>query len=189
MEEEIQYFLVEGYEELFKYEASLLDLEKDPNNSDLLQSVFRSIHSIKGTCGFLGFSKLQEIAHKGENLLSSLRDGKIKVNAYLISVLLELSSVIKENMKEIETTGKESVQDYSQFISRLSAILEISLNMIKTPEEHETAGKTVVSETESSVSTVRIEIRHLDKLMNLVGELVLNRNQILETSGRIKDPA
>ncbi len=189
MEEEIQYFLVEGYEELFKYEASLLDLEKDPNNSDLLKSVFRSIHSIKGTCGFLGFNKLQEITHKGENLLSSLRDGKIKVNAYLISVLLELSSVIKENMKEIESTGKESSQDYSQFISRLSAILEISLNMINLKDEHESAAKPSVSETDSSVSTVRIEIRHLDKLMNLVGELVLNRNQILETSARLKDTA
>lgn len=189
MEEEIEYFLVEGYEELLKYEAYLLDLEKDPSNSDLLQSVFRSIHSIKGTCGFLGFTKLQEIAHKGENLLSSLRDGKIKVNAYLISVLLELSTVIKENMKEIETTGKESSQDYSQFISKLSAILEISLNMIGMTEGHDVVAKTVVSETDSSVSTIRIEIRHLDKLMNLVGELVLNRNQILETSGRIKDTA
>jgi two-component system chemotaxis sensor kinase CheA len=63
-------FLVESYENLDRLDRELVGLEKDPNDAEALASVFRTIHTIKGTCGFLGFGKLEAVAHVGENLLN-----------------------------------------------------------------------------------------------------------------------
>jgi two-component system, chemotaxis family, sensor kinase CheA len=71
----VQEFLVESNENLDRLESELVKLEADPKSSDLPASIFRSIHSIKGACGFLGFNKLQALAHAGESLLGKLRDG------------------------------------------------------------------------------------------------------------------
>lgn len=71
----VREFLVESYENLDQLDRDLVTLEKDPGNHDRLASIFRTIHTIKGTCGFFGFSKLESVTHVGENLLSRLRDG------------------------------------------------------------------------------------------------------------------
>ncbi len=73
-------FLVESYENLDRLDRELVSLEKDPHNAETLASIFRTIHTIKGTCGFLGFSKLEAVAHVGENLLSKIRDGVIQLD-------------------------------------------------------------------------------------------------------------
>jgi HPt (histidine-containing phosphotransfer) domain-containing protein len=73
-DEIVREFLVESAENLDLLDRELVRLEKDPRNRDTLASVFRTIHTIKGTCGFLGFTKLESVAHVGENLLSKLRD-------------------------------------------------------------------------------------------------------------------
>ena len=67
-------FLVESYENLDRLDRELVGLEKNPEDRDALSSVFRTIHTIKGTCGFLGFNKLAAVAHGGESWLSRLRD-------------------------------------------------------------------------------------------------------------------
>jgi len=71
----VREFLVESSENLDLLDRELINLEKDPGNRGMLASIFRTIHTIKGTCGFLGFTKLESVAHVGENLLSKLRDG------------------------------------------------------------------------------------------------------------------
>ena len=72
----VQDFLVESYENLDRLDRELVGLEKNPHDREALGSVFRTIHTIKGTCGFLGFNKLEKVAHVGENLLARLRDGR-----------------------------------------------------------------------------------------------------------------
>ena len=67
-------FLIESYENLDRLDRDLVGLEKNPEDKDALAGVFRTIHTIKGTCGFLGFTKLEAVAHVGENLLTRLRD-------------------------------------------------------------------------------------------------------------------
>ncbi len=76
----VREFLVESNENLDLLDRELVQLEKDPTNRDKLASIFRTIHTIKGTCGFLCFSKLEAVAHVGENLLSRLRDGELVLN-------------------------------------------------------------------------------------------------------------
>ena len=70
-------FLVESYENLDQLDRDLVALEQQPRSAERLSSIFRTLHTLKGTCGFLGFSKLEAVAHVGENLLSRLRDGKL----------------------------------------------------------------------------------------------------------------
>ena len=75
MDDVVKEFLVESYENLDRLDRDLVELEKAPSDHEILSSIFRTIHTIKGTCGFLAFSKLESVAHVGESLLSRLRDG------------------------------------------------------------------------------------------------------------------
>ncbi len=77
MDELTREFLIESQEGLDRMERCLTDLEGRPNDMGLLGEIFRSVHTIKGTTGFLGFKRLEKLAHAGENLLGLLRDGKL----------------------------------------------------------------------------------------------------------------
>src|SRR5690606_19834277 len=79
MDEIVQEFLVECYENLDQLDRDLVQLESETGSRDLLASVFRTIHTIKGTSGFLGFDRLESVTHVGENLLARLRDGHMEM--------------------------------------------------------------------------------------------------------------
>ncbi len=85
----IREFLVESHENLSRLDQELIELESHPKDAALLASVFRTIHTIKGTCGFFAFSTLEKIAHQAESLLSQLRDGQRELNPSLVSLILE----------------------------------------------------------------------------------------------------
>src|ERR1700690_2908563 len=89
-------FLAESYENLDRLDRELVSLEKDPKNRDALAGVFRTIHTIKGTCGFLGFGKLEKVAHTGENLLSLLRDGRLFLTPEITTHLLGTVDAIRQ---------------------------------------------------------------------------------------------
>ena len=89
-------------------ERCLTDLEVRPDDSALLSEIFRSVHTIKGTTGFLGFKRLEMLAcHTGENLLGLLRDGKLKASAPIITALLQLLDGLRSVLKNIESTTGE----------------------------------------------------------------------------------
>lgn len=213
MDEAIQFFLIECHEEMTKLESNLIQLEKSPYDSELIKTIFRAVHSIKGTCGFLGFVKLGKIAHTAENLLSDLRDGKIKTSREIISALLTFISITNEIMVHIESTEKEGDNEYLDFIELLGKLKNsqaiTTIQNSARPEksslssEHsepvtndnsqiQNASQSINPELEvkSAIadSTIRVELKLLDKLMNLVGELVLNRNQLLQVSTNMKEP-
>ena len=79
----IREFLVESHENLSRLDQEIVELEKHPKDVELLASIFRTFHTIKGTCGFLAFSTLETITHQAENLLSQLRDGERELNPSL----------------------------------------------------------------------------------------------------------
>ena len=74
-------FLTEASESLDHFDQDLIRLEEDPHNSSVINKIFRAIHTLKGTCGFLGFSKLESLSHIGENLLDGLRTGRLELTA------------------------------------------------------------------------------------------------------------
>ncbi len=118
----IRDFLLESNENLDQLDRDLITLEKDPTARDILASIFRTIHTIKGTTGFLGFKRLESVAHVGENLLSSLRDGRLTLNAEITSALLAMVDAVRQMLVKIEATGKEGDGDYTSLIETLTRL-------------------------------------------------------------------
>ena len=242
-------FLVESYENLDRLDRDLVGLEKNPKDKEALAGVFRTIHTIKGTCGFLGFGKLEKVAHVGENLLAHLRDGQLTLNPAITTALLGMVDAVRQMLKEIESTGQDGEVDYPELRETLTHLLSpeaaasntaagkleaalqaaappMSLGAILmqqagvTPEEILLAVKkqkegdprlmgeilveqhavrpadvadalqiqrTSRGQAAASDSTIRVDVGLLDKLMTLVGELVLARNQLLQISNSVED--
>ncbi len=122
----VKEFLVESYENLDQLDRDLVVLETNPSDQAKLASIFRTIHTIKGTCGFLAFSKLEGVAHVGENLLGRLRDGKLVLNAEITSALLATVDAVHEMLRNIENSGNEGDGDYSALTAQLKALQEDS---------------------------------------------------------------
>jgi two-component system chemotaxis sensor kinase CheA len=199
--EVIKEFLIESNENLARLELEMVDLEKRPGDAALLGSIFRAIHTIKGTCGFLGFQQLEKIAHAAESLLNQLRNGERRLTPALVSVILDAVDAIKTILATIEATGREGDHGGAELIQRL-------LRATETPDEAAAAapakaesgpravpapadvqestpgnGNSDAEQARSSSiadSTIRVDVALLDNLMNLVGELVLARNHILQ---------
>lgn len=129
----IQDFLVESAENLDRLDRDLVGLEKNPADKEALAGVFRTIHTIKGTCGFLGFSKLEKVAHVGENLLSRLRDGKLTLNPDITTALLGMVDAVRQMLKEIQSTGQDGEADYPELRERLSQLLNSGSGAIASP--------------------------------------------------------
>src|SRR4051812_1489786 len=83
-------FLEESRENLDRVDLDLVALERAPDGTEIVARIFRAVHTIKGTCGFLGFGRLEAVAHAGENVLSALRDRAIESTPHLTSVLLQM---------------------------------------------------------------------------------------------------
>ena len=238
----VQEFLVESYENLDRLDRELVSLEKNPGDTETLASIFRTIHTIKGTCGFLGFSKLEAVAHVGENLLSKLRDGVLRLSPNATTALLSMVDAVRQMLASIEATGHEGERDDAALIARLTALLKseqpapeavapapapvpnigdllmekagatrsdiklavekqeqgdprhmgeilVEEGAVKSADVVEALQTQQAARAQSSVSdsTIRVDVALLDKLMNLVGELVLARNQVLQFSNATED--
>jgi len=122
MDEIVKDFLIESNENLDRLDQELVKLESDPASKPLLDSIFRTIHTIKGSCGFLGFTRLEKVAHVGENLLSRLRDGELKLNADITSGLLAMVDAVRHMLAEIQATEHDGNDDYPDLMARLKAL-------------------------------------------------------------------
>ncbi len=189
MDEIIREFIVESGEGLDQLERDLVELEKEPQDSERLARIFRSAHTIKGTSGVLGFSKIEAVAHVGENLLSQLRDRKLVLSQAITSALLSMVDALRTLLSDIEQGGAEKERDYSEVIARLTAALtgceaEVVPVSAARQERVETAHDAT---PDLSASSIRVDVGLIDKVMTLVGELVLARNQILQYTSSEQD--
>jgi two-component system chemotaxis sensor kinase CheA len=124
MDEIVQEFLVESYENLDQLDSDLVALEQQPGSRELLASVFRTIHTIKGTSGFLAFSKLESVAHVGENLLARLRDGQLVMTPTTTDVLLRMVDTIRALLSAIEESHSEGPVEVAQVVAAIRAVLD-----------------------------------------------------------------
>lgn len=222
MDELTREFLIESQEGLDRMERCLTELEKRPGDTALLSEIFRSVHTIKGTTGFLGFKRLEKLAHAGENLLGLLRDGKLAADQSLITGLLQLLDGLRSILKSIEDDSGEGEGDDATLIAHLEELQaparkpqptaaavqapvsapppspppapSVSLEPASPPSEPAKAHPTPESEsdpqrvrapltsTSAAESTLRVDVVLLNRMMNLVGELVLTRNQVLQAT-------
>ena len=219
MDELTREFLIESQEGLDRMERCLTELEAQPKDVGLLSEIFRSVHTIKGTTGFLGFKRLEKLAHAGENLLGLLRDGKLEADRPVITGLLQLLDGLRSILKTIEAEGGESDGVDADLIERLgelqgsahsqpaahakaAPIAAAPQEIFAPPPAQVTAQPTVPLEAKSDTakprvatgpasngsagsaaeSTLRVDVTLLNQMMNLVGELVLTRNQVLQAT-------
>lgn len=124
MDDLLNEFLTETAESIDVVDVELVKLEQDPNNKEVLDNIFRLVHTIKGTCGFLGLPRLESVAHSSENVLGKFRDGELEVSEHAVTVILESLDRIKEILAGLEATEEEPEGDDSELINRLDAIAE-----------------------------------------------------------------
>lgn len=221
----VKEFLVESYENLDQLDRDLVDLEGQPDDSERLASIFRTIHTIKGTAGFFGYSKLEGLTHVGENLLCKLRDGELLLSPAITTSLLAMVDGVREILANVESTGEEGNGDYTATCEQLTGLLneeqtlaasssaieilevleraveedqkveqELDASAPRTEAESDDAIASGNRQSESrgpgvSDGNIRVDVALIDKLMNLVGELVLARNQILQFNNAQTDSA
>ena len=241
MDELTREFLIESQEGLDRMERCLTDLEERPQDAELIGDIFRSVHTIKGTTGFLGFKRLEKLAHAGENLLGLLREGKLTANRPLITGLLQLLDGLRSILKTIEAEDAEGEGDDAALIGRLEE-LQLPAQTERKQPVHARAGvpcrayspgeaegwaarglraasacagcgrsssgaggggcasyragcqilrsrwraippgQRVQATGTAAESTLRVDVALLNRMMNLVGELVLTRNQVLQAT-------
>lgn len=179
-EEIVEAFLEESRENLDQLDRDLVSLETQPGDSALLARIFRTIHTIKGTCGFLGFRHLEALTHAGENLLGALRTGDLALDAAVTTSLLHLVDTVRQVLGRIEASGAEGEGDHQVVIDDLERHLVDAPSV--TPEAPAPAdgGEVVEVSGPAAESSIRVDVTVLDKLMDLVGELILARSQIGE---------
>ena len=221
----IQDLVVESLEGLDQFDSEILALEKGMSGPDSLNTMFRVIHSLKGTSGCLGLGRIESLAHVGENLLSLLRDGKVEAKARTTATLLRYSDALRAMMQSLARNGDPGEADHSQLVADLQALANAtdssdakagSSGLFEDEVEPAPPAETVKPE-EKIVATprivpsapaaprpspntpphsngivetaIRVDVAQLDSLMDLVGELVLTRNQIVQSAGRLQEPA
>jgi two-component system, chemotaxis family, sensor kinase CheA len=190
MEEIVKEFLAESAEGLDRLERGLVELERDPGSRERLAEIFRAVHTIKGTSGMLGYPKAESVAHAGESLLGGLRDGELEPNAALISGMLGMADVLRRLLGAIERTGNEGNEDCSSVLRSLEELARcpVALEWPSGPA-HDAATDNVFGEHATASGTIRVELGLLDRLMDLAGELVLVRNQMLRITALQPDSA
>lgn len=124
MDDLLSEFLTETNEGLTTLDVELVKLEQNPNDTELLSNIFRLMHTIKGTCGFLGLPRLESVAHAGENIMGKFRDGQLVVSERGVSLILECLDQIRTILSVLETTEEEPQGDDTDLINRLNAHAE-----------------------------------------------------------------
>lgn len=119
MDDLISEFLTETGESLDVIDAELVRFENNPEDRAILDNIFRLLHTVKGTCGFLGLPRLEAVAHAGETLLGKFRDGDLAVSPPMVTLVLESIDQIKVILRNIEETGNEPAGEDSELIGRL----------------------------------------------------------------------
>jgi len=204
MDELLNDFLVETNEHIEATADLLVAFERDPSNSGTITKIFRLIHTIKGTCGFLGLSRLEHLTHVAEALIGRLRDGAT-ASPEAVSAILATVDRVKFILANLEKKGKEPEGDDTDLID----VLQLRIGSLAAPsapisaaepvQEQTVAprdtgatkgnGPTKVVEVAGAPSpapptnrpeTIRVAVVALERIMLLVSELVLTRNQLLE---------
>lgn len=235
-QELLEGFLTESTELLEKLDDDLVTLEKSPSDADLLNGIFRSIHTVKGASSFLGFDLLVKVTHKTEDVLNRLRKGELFVNPEIMDVILEAVDLVKLLVNDIkggEIQERETDATIDKLLPYLSENITAPTTLSAEPvkaaspppaKNDETAATTtneaascnetqpeIVAEETSAValinskaptppkaaaakgdeladnSTVRVDVKRLDDLMNQVGELVLERNRMIQLHSDFQD--
>ncbi len=181
----LEEFLVDSHEGLDRLDRDFVTLEHDPASPEALASAFRALHTIKGTCSFFGFRRLERVAHAGEALLAKLRAGTLALTPEITEALLAVVDGVRRLLAGIEGSRQEPEGDDSVLLARLAAWVPAgrpARGAKPAPREPVIAASEPATESTTALQQqhLRVDVRRLDQIMDFVGELVLARNQLLQ---------
>ncbi len=162
MDDLLSEFLTEANESISVLDVELVKLEQNPNDPALLGNIFRLVHTIKGTCGFLGLPRLESVAHAAENVLGKVRDGELTVSPTAVSLILESLDCIKMIMGELEAKEAEPAGDDSGLIARLNQLANgeaIAAAATEPPAAMQSAPAVATEKTSEAADDVSIEVQ------------------------------
>lgn len=116
-------FIAEAKEHLETIEPNLLELEKTPDNLALLNDIFRPMHSLKGASGFLGLNRINQLAHKSENILDELRKGSMVVTSEIMDVILASTDALRQMIDNLEANNSEGDVEIDHIMAQIEAIM------------------------------------------------------------------
>lgn len=159
MDDLLEEFLTEATEGIETLDAELVDLEQRPNDPELIGNIFRVLHTIKGTSGFLDLPRLGSLAHAGENVLGKFRDGELEVTPDAVGLILESMDALKALVVAIAETGSEPVGDDRDLIARLDAGMrgEFGGSATATAETTESDASDVETAAEESEAEAEVD--------------------------------
>src|SRR4051794_13465049 len=173
MDDIVKDFLTESAENLDRLDQELVELESDPGSKELLSSIFRTIHTIKGTCGFLGFARLEKLAHAGESLLSRLREGEIQLNQEITTGLLAMVDAVRRMLEAIKSTGQDGEESYEVLAEHLSKLQNVAAAVPSGSRPEALKG-----EADSGISPVSANAEEELADPGKLGGLLLQRGQV-----------
>lgn len=183
-------FLVDSYEGLDRLDRDLVEIETAEDPSAAIARAFRTLHTIKGTCSFFGFARLERVAHAGEHLLSKLRAGEIAPSPAVTRALLAAVDIVRGILASIESSRREPAGDDGEVLSQIAALVASRGAGAPAEPAPRAEDRPAGAETDGGEdgtlqrANVRVDVRVLDGLVNLVGELVLTRNQLVQHVAR-----
>jgi two-component system chemotaxis sensor kinase CheA len=202
MDDLLREFLTETGESLDVVDVELVRFEQEPNNAKILDKIFRLVHTIKGTCGFLGLPRLEALAHAAETLMGKFRDG-MPVTADAVTLILFTIDRIKDILRALESAQREPAGSDDELIAQLDLLARRDATEPAPNEGAPSAmgagapppvAETVAAERtaeerpdKAANHTIRVNLDTLEHLMTMVSELVLTRNQLLEIVRRHED--
>jgi two-component system chemotaxis sensor kinase CheA len=197
MDDLLNDFLSETSEHLEAASAQLVQFEKDPSDLAIVGSIFRLVHTIKGTCGFLGLERLEALTHAAEALVSRLRDGT-RPTPEMVNLILETIDRVRMILNELEANAIEPVGNDTDLIKALerqlvgleqddvapadlidAAPISVAVDPVPVAAPVRAEGRSDSAELRRN-DTIRVDVSSLERIMVLVSELVLTRNQLLE---------
>lgn len=194
MDELLNDFITETAEHIESAGIQIVLFENNPTDASLIASIFRLFHTIKGTCGFLGLSRMMKISHAAETLIGKLREGA-PAEEDTVSLILAAIDRIKMIIEHLEKSGIEPSGNDDDLIELLEIRSGNSTKENKKEIEidepqndsHISNNVNVVNENTASAKrneTIKVNLNAIERIMQLVSELVLTRNQLVEITGQ-----
>jgi len=188
-DEVLEFFIPEAEEHLQAVTESLLALESDPK-SDEIHRLFRSMHTIKGSAAQVGLHRLSLIAHRVEDLIGHLREGTLQPSADIVDLCLQAVDVLKKFLHRQWPSDREMVAVVGPLLARIAEFApegaseppaneETTASEIPATEDMAAKPRQKSAQPLPQAKSVRISIERLDRMMNAVGELVINRTRMI----------
>lgn len=173
MDELLQDFLAETAEIMEEVGSEIVAWEHNPGDKDRLDAIFRFVHTVKGSSGFLDLPRIGALAHAAETALGSVRDGSREADPALVSSVLAIIDRISEITASISEQGREPAGSDTALIAAVNAP-----PATVSKSEPETAAVTAPSDFQGTLRTIRVPLNLLDAIMNGVSDIVLARNEV-----------